>query len=61
MWPLRHRSRLRRRADRVSGPPAGARPPALFKRGWLRLTLLLGAPAAWFVLIYLAALAILFV
>ena len=33
----------------------------LFKRGWLRLTLLLGAPAAWFVLIYLAALAILFV
>ena len=33
----------------------------LFKRGWLRLTLTLGAPAAWFVLIYLAALAILFV
>jgi putative spermidine/putrescine transport system permease protein len=34
---------------------------ALFRRGWLRLTLLLSAPAAWFVLIYLAALAILFV
>jgi len=33
----------------------------LFRRGWLRLTLTLGAPAAWFVLIYLAALAILFV
>ncbi|HEU4703856.1 MAG TPA: ABC transporter permease [Conexibacter sp.] len=33
----------------------------LFKRSWLRLTLTLGAPAAWFVLIYLAALAILFV
>ncbi|MFL5816927.1 MAG: ABC transporter permease [Conexibacter sp.] len=33
----------------------------LFKRGWLRLTLTLGAPAAWFVLIYLSALAILFV
>ena len=27
----------------------------LFKRGWLRLTLTLGAPGAWFVLIYLAA------
>ncbi len=34
---------------------------ALFRRGWLKLTLLLSAPAAWFVLIYLAALAILFV
>jgi putative spermidine/putrescine transport system permease protein len=34
---------------------------ALFRRGWLRLTLLLSAPGAWFVLIYLAALAILFV
>ncbi len=33
----------------------------LFTRSWLRLTLTLGAPAAWFVLIYLAALAILFV
>jgi putative spermidine/putrescine transport system permease protein len=32
----------------------------LFRRGWLRATLLLGAPAAWFVLIYLAALAVLF-
>jgi putative spermidine/putrescine transport system permease protein len=33
----------------------------LFRRGWLRATLLLSAPGAWFVLIYLAALAILFV
>lgn len=34
---------------------------ALFRRGWLKATLLLSAPGAWFVLIYLAALAILFV
>jgi putative spermidine/putrescine transport system permease protein len=34
---------------------------ALFRRGWLRATLLLSAPGAWFVLIYLTALAILFV
>lgn len=34
---------------------------ALFRRTWLRATLLLSAPAAWFLLIYLAALAILFV
>jgi putative spermidine/putrescine transport system permease protein len=34
---------------------------ALFRRTWLRATLLLSAPGAWFVLIYLAALAILFV
>jgi len=34
---------------------------ALFRRGWLRATLLLSPPGAWFVLIYLAALAILFV
>ena len=33
----------------------------LFRRTWLRATLLLGAPAAWFVLIYLAALVVLFV
>ncbi len=33
----------------------------LFRRAWLRATLLLGAPAAWFVLIYLAALVVLFV
>jgi putative spermidine/putrescine transport system permease protein len=33
----------------------------LFRRTWLRATLLLSAPGAWFVLIYLAALAILFV
>ena len=29
---------------------------ALFRRPWLRAVLLLSAPAAWFVLIYLAAL-----
>jgi putative spermidine/putrescine transport system permease protein len=34
---------------------------ALFRRAWLRATLLLSAPGAWFVLIYLAALVILFV
>ena len=33
---------------------------ALFRRPWLRATLLLSAPAAWFVLIYLAALVLLF-
>jgi putative spermidine/putrescine transport system permease protein len=33
----------------------------MFRRGWLRATLLLSVPGAWFVLIYLAALAILFV
>jgi putative spermidine/putrescine transport system permease protein len=33
---------------------------ALFRRPWLRATLLLSAPAAWFLLIYIAALAILF-
>jgi putative spermidine/putrescine transport system permease protein len=34
---------------------------AAFRRGWLRAVLLLGAPGAWFVLIYLLALVILFV
>jgi putative spermidine/putrescine transport system permease protein len=34
---------------------------ALFRRPWLRATLLLSAPAAWFVLIYIAALALLFI
>ena len=33
---------------------------ALFRRPWLRATLLLSAPGAWFILIYLAALVILF-
>jgi len=33
----------------------------LFRRPWLRAVLLLSAPAAWFVLIYLAALVLLFV
>jgi putative spermidine/putrescine transport system permease protein len=34
---------------------------ALFRRPWLRAVLLLSAPAAWFVLIYMAALALLFI
>ncbi len=34
---------------------------ALFRRPWLRAVLLLSAPGAWFVLIYVAALALLFV
>src|SRR5919199_1859466 len=34
---------------------------ALFRRPWLRAVLLLGAPAAWFVLIYLLALVVLFI
>jgi putative spermidine/putrescine transport system permease protein len=34
---------------------------AVFRHAWLRAVLLLGAPGAWFVLIYLLSLAILFV
>jgi putative spermidine/putrescine transport system permease protein len=34
---------------------------SLFRRPWLRAVLLLSAPAAWFVLIYIAALALLFI
>jgi putative spermidine/putrescine transport system permease protein len=34
---------------------------AVFRRGWLRAVLLLGAPGAWFVAIYLAALVVLFI
>src|SRR5689334_11740443 len=34
---------------------------SLFRRPWLRAVLLLSAPGAWFVLIYLAALALLFI
>jgi putative spermidine/putrescine transport system permease protein len=33
----------------------------LFRRPWLRASLLLSAPAAWFVLIYIAALVLLFI
>jgi putative spermidine/putrescine transport system permease protein len=44
---------LRRARGRVSA--------GLFRRAWLRATLLLGAPAAWFVLLYIAALVILFI
>jgi putative spermidine/putrescine transport system permease protein len=42
--------------------PARARvSAALFRRPWLRAVLLLSVPGAWFVLIYLAALALLFI
>src|SRR5579884_290885 len=34
---------------------------AVFRRAWLRGILLLGAPGAWFVLIYLASLVVLFI
>jgi putative spermidine/putrescine transport system permease protein len=34
---------------------------ALYRRPWARATLLLGAPGAWFALIYLAALVVLFI
>ena len=34
---------------------------ALFRRPWLRASLLLSGPAAWFLLVYLAALAVLFI
>src|ERR1700751_6165167 len=34
---------------------------ALYRRPWARATLLLSAPGAWFVLIYVAALVVLFV
>ena len=34
---------------------------SLFRRPWLRAVLLLSAPGAWFVLIYIAALALLFI
>ena len=47
----------------ASAPPARFRSrvsTALFRRPWLRAGLLLSAPGAWFVLIYLAALFLLF-
>ncbi len=50
-----------------AGGPGGLRSArrrasaALFRRGWLRATLLLSAPGAWFLLLYVAALVILFV
>src|SRR4051795_12231944 len=34
---------------------------ALYRRPWARATLLLGPPGAWFLLIYLAALVVLFI
>jgi putative spermidine/putrescine transport system permease protein len=34
---------------------------SVFRRAWLRLVLLLGPPGAWFVLVYLAALVVLFI
>jgi putative spermidine/putrescine transport system permease protein len=48
----------------TSIPAASARiraSAALYRRPWLRATLLLTAPGAWFVLIYLLALVILFI
>ncbi|HZU40111.1 MAG TPA: ABC transporter permease [Solirubrobacteraceae bacterium] len=46
------------------GPAPGMRvrlSAAVFRRAWLRGILLLGAPGAWFVLIYLASLVVLFI
>jgi putative spermidine/putrescine transport system permease protein len=43
------------------GPARARASAALFRRPWLKATLLLTVPGAWFVLIYLLALVILFV
>ena len=55
-------------AEAAPAPGPEARAPArtrvsaaLFRRPWLRATLLLSGPAAWFLLAYLAALVVLFV
>jgi putative spermidine/putrescine transport system permease protein len=49
-------------ASGVTRAPARTRvSAALFRRPWLRATLLLTAPGAWFLLIYLLALVVLFV
>src|ERR671933_441655 len=55
-------------AAEAAPAPGAARAPArtrvsaaLFRRPWLRATLLLTAPGAWFLLVYLLALVILFV
>ena len=49
-------------APGATRPPARVRASAaLFRRPWLRATLLLTAPGAWFLLIYLLALVVLFV
>jgi putative spermidine/putrescine transport system permease protein len=51
----------------VNAAPAGAQAArtrasaAMFRRPWLRAVLLLSGPGAWFVLIYLASLVVLFV
>jgi putative spermidine/putrescine transport system permease protein len=51
----------------LSEAPSGARQArirvsaAMFRRPWLRAVLLLSGPGAWFVLIYLAALVVLFI
>ncbi len=45
---------------RSPGPARVRVSAALFRRPWLRAVLLLSAPGAWFVLIYLAALVLLF-
>ena len=43
------------------GPARGRASAALFRRPRLRAALLLGGPAAWFVLVYLSALIVLFI
>jgi putative spermidine/putrescine transport system permease protein len=48
-------------AGAVAAPRRVRLSAALFRRPWLRAVLLLGAPAAWFVLIYLLALLVLFI
>ncbi len=48
------------RPARPGGRAFGRVSAALFRRPWLRAVLLLSAPGAWFVLIYLAALVLLF-
>jgi putative spermidine/putrescine transport system permease protein len=47
-------------APRTGGAARSRVSAALFRRPWLRAVLLLSAPGAWFVLIYLAALVLLF-
>src|SRR5919201_374823 len=46
---------------RVHRPARIRASAALFRRPWLRATLLLTPPGAWFVLIYIAALVVLFI
>jgi putative spermidine/putrescine transport system permease protein len=48
-------------APAVHAPPRTRVSAAMFRRPWLRAGVLLSAPMAWFVLIYLAALVLLFI